>query len=581
MVMQNVYNSFRNQITRFSEDMHMAKKIKYNKVVPIDSVRDMLQKAVAAMGDKVLFKHKVGGKVVEVGCEEFYNQTLYLGNALAERGFAEGCHIACIGANSYRWVVSYLSTLCGANVFVPIDKDLPDKDKLNIIHHSNSCAVICDKAYVPTVTANVAENADVKLVVCMNGECEGAVSFDTLLDEGKKLAETNYGTYLAKTTPDSELKMLVYTSGTTGNPKGVMLSHHNIISSVYYALMVETVNTRCLSVLPYHHTYAAIPELLVSIHKHNCICINESLRAVLPNLQLYKPVYIYVVPAFAELFYKRVQNALEEKGKRGTVNFMIKLSNLLRKIGIDLRRKMFKQIIDSFGGELAQIVCGGAPVRPEVAEFFSDIGIEMEVGYGITECSPLVSVNRALDNDCSSVGALLPCLEVMIDGKDENGNGEICLKGDVVMMGYYKDPQQSAEALAGGWFHTGDLGHYTNEKLYITGRKKNLIVLDNGKNIYPEEIENYIYSIPYVKDAVVYSIKDDKGAETDLCCEAFLDKEQMPKTEKTAEEMFKNDISAVLKDLPHYKHIAKVVIRDTEFPKTSSKKIRRSEVVGK
>jgi len=559
----------------------MAKKVKYNKVQPIESIRDMMLQAVAAMGDEVLFKYKKDGKVCDVGCKEFYNETLYIGNALAKRGYVEGHHLACTGNNSYRWIVSYLSTLCGGNVFVPIDKDLPTNDMFNIVNHSESCVIFCDKSYVKTLVDGKDEIPTIKLIICMDGECDGAVSFDTLLEEGKKLAEEGYTAYMDNITADNELKLLVYTSGTTGNPKGVMLSHHNLRSAIYYGLMVETVNTRCLSVLPYHHTYEAVIGILVSIHKHNCICINESLRAVLSNLNLYKPVYIFVVPAFAELFYKRVNAALEEKGKAGLVKKMIKLSNGLRKIGIDLRRKFFKQIIDNFGGELRQIVCGGAPVRAEVAEFFTNIGIDLEIGYGITECSPLVSVNQANDNDYNSVGATLPCLQVKIDGSDENGNGEICVKGDVVMMGYFKDEEQSAEVLADGWFHTGDLGNYTNEKLYITGRKKNLIVLDNGKNIYPEEIENYIYGIPYVKDAVVYSIKDEKGAEVDLCCEAFLDKENMPDGGKNAEAVFKADVSAAVKDLPQYKHIAKVVLRDEEFPKTTTKKIKRREVINK
>lgn len=559
----------------------MAKKIEYNKVAPIESIRDMMQQAVAAMGDGILFKYKKAGAVCDVSCKEFYDATVCLGNALAARGFVSGCHIACTGNNSYNWIISYVSTLCGKNIFVPIDKDVPTKDMFNILNHSESQVIICDKSYVNAIVEGKDELPNIKFVICMDGECEGAVSFEAILAEGKKLMEENYGVYLDGTSGDHELKLLVYTSGTTGNPKGVMLSQHNLRSAIYYGLMVETVETRCLSVLPYHHTYEAVIGILVSIHKHNCICINESLRAVLANIQLYKPVYLFVVPAFAELFYKRVLAALEEKGKLGTVNFMIKLSNGLRKIGIDIRRKAFKQIIDNFGGELRQIVCGGAPVRAEVAEFFTNIGIDLEIGYGITECSPLVSVNQAGDNDYTSVGKILPCIEVKIDNSDENGNGEICVKGDIVMMGYYKEPEQTADVLVDGWFHTGDLGNYTNEKLYITGRKKNLIVLDNGKNIYPEEIENYIYAIPYVKDAVVYSVKDEKGAETSLCCEAFLDKDAMPDGGKNAEETFKADVSEAVKALPQYKHISKIVIRDTEFPKTTTKKIKRNEVIKK
>lgn len=554
----------------------MAKKIKYNKVVRIDSIRDMMEKAVAAMGNSTMFIHKKAGKPVEVGCKDFYDQTICLGNALAKRGFVEGCHIACVGANSYNWIVTYVSTLCGSNVIVPIDKDLPEKDKLHVVEHSESVVVFCDKAFVPLFTSGAKELDKVKLVVCLDGD--SPLSIDALVEEGRPLMAEGYTAYTEKTSPDMELKMLVYTSGTTGNAKGVMLSQHNLRSALNYGLMVEDVSGRCLSVLPYHHTYEAVIGILVSIHKHNCICINESLRAVLANIQNYKPEYMFIVPAFAELFYKRVWAALEEKGKAGLVRKMIKLSKGLRKVGIDLRRKFFKQIIDNFGGNLRQLVCGGAPVRAEVGEFFTSIGIDLENGYGITECSPLVSVNQCRDNNFASVGAVLPCLEIDIRNKDENGNGEICVKGDVVMMGYYKAPEQTAEVLVDGWFNTGDLGNYTDGKLYITGRKKNLIVLDNGKNIYPEELENYIYSIPYVKDAVVYSVKDEKGAEVDLCAEGYLDKGLMPKDGRSYEEIFKADIQATLKGLPSYKHIHKVVIRDEEFPKTSSKKIKRNDI---
>lgn len=553
----------------------MAKKVKYFKVEPLDSMRDMLQKAVAEMGDAPLFRYKKGGEAVDVSAKEFSDLTVYLGNALAQRGFVKDCHIACVGANSYNWLVVFLSVLCGQNVFVPIDKELPESDFLNILDHSDSVVLFCDRKFLPLIEAHKAGLPKLRLVVCL--DAEAGVSLSALLKEGEALAEGGYGEYLAATSPDLGLKMLVYTSGTTGAPKGVMLSQHNLRSAIYYGLMVEGVKDRCLSVLPYHHTYESVIGILVSIHHHSCICLNESLRALLNNLKFYKPSYLFVVPLFAELFYKRIQAALEEKGKAKTVRRLIRISNGLRKVGIDLRRVFFKQIADQFGGRLVQLVCGGAPVRAEVGEFFTDIGINMLNGYGITECSPLVAVNQIADNDFASVGPIVPCLELKIDAPDENGDGEICVRGDTVMMGYYKAPALTAEVLRDGWFYTGDLGHYTDEKLYITGRKKNLIVLDNGKNVFPEEIEGYIYDIPYVTDAVVYSYIDGRTGKRALCAEGYLNEKLLPKT-GTPEEVFRADVAAALKELPHYKHVSKVVVRREEFPKTSSKKIKRQEL---
>ncbi|MBR2916452.1 MAG: AMP-binding protein, partial [Clostridia bacterium] len=268
-------------------------------------------------------------------------------------------------------------------------------------------------------------------------------------------------------------------------------------------------------------------------------------------------------------------------GKETILKVMVKVSNFLRIFGIDLRYKLFKSVHDAFGGNLRKIVCGGAPLRQELGEFFNSIGISLTNGYGITECSPLVSVNHDTFNDCSTVGKPLPCCEIKIDLPDEDGIGEICVRGDVVMLGYYKQPELTMEVLSeDGWFKTGDFGFVNKDgQLVITGRKKNIILLDNGKNIFPEEIENYIMSIPYVEEVVVYGIKNKDGVDEKLSCQVFLSEEKIEELSiENPREQIKTDIFETLKELPVYKRVSNVIVRDEAFEKTTTKKIKRAVI---
>ena len=366
------------------------------------------------------------------------------------------------------------------------------------------------------------------------------------------------------------MKMLVYTSGTTGMSKGVMLTEKNLMSCVCYGLQVSTVFDVGLSVLPYSHTYESVADLLVSFHHHSTLCINESLKAVLKNLQTYQPEYIYIVPAIAELFVTRITREIEKQGKAAMFAKLIKMSNFLRKIGIDKRRALFGMIHKNFGGKLKKIVCGGAAIRPEVGEFFDNIGISLINGYGITECSPLVCANHDAANDYHTAGIKLRCIDWRIDDPDEDGIGEICIKGDTVMLGYYNRPDLTAEVIKDGWFYTGDYGYINSrEQLVICGRKKNVIVLDNGKNIYPEEIEGYIQGIDFVTEVVVFGEQNEaSGNAKSLVAEVFLSEN------KTSAEVLKS-IKDACKELPIYKQITNVKIRDREFEKTTSNKIKR------
>ena len=554
---------------------------KVNDVQKFSSIREMLELADAQVPDKTAFRYFEKREEKSATYHEFIMTTEYLGTALTAMGYGSA-HIANIGENSYKWICVYLSVLKSAGVYVPIDKELPFDDFVNVANESESEVLF----YAEKFEKNIMENRDrfpnVKCFVGLSREeDEGEfLSYNKLVEKGKSLYEGGNREYLKLKSDEYDLKMLVYTSGTTGLAKGVMISEHNIVSSIYYGLQVSTIMDTSLSVLPYHHTYEAIPGILVALHFHATICINDKLTNVLKNLQRFKPDYIYLVPAFAELFYKKIWATLKEKKLDKVIKVMIAVSNGLLKVGIDVRRKLFKSIIDNFGGNLAEIVCGGAAIRPEIGKFFNSIGITLLNGYGISECSPLVSVNRFdSTNDCNTVGYPLPCLDVKIDEPDSDGIGEICVKGDVVMKGYYKQPELTAEVLsADGWFRTGDYGRINKKgQLIITGRKKNLIVLTNGKNIFPEEIEGYIQAIPYVKEVVVYSLRDENGNEDALCAEVFADAEAPEvKTCENLRDMLKKDITAATAELPVYKKISEIKLRDKEFIKNSSNKIKRN-----
>lgn len=547
------------------------KKPVYYTVKKFGSIREMLDMAVSEAGDSIAFKYKVGSEakdVVSVTYKEFYQDTQYLGSALTEAGFGKS-HIACIGENCYKWVVTYLTVLKSAGVFVPIDKELPPNDIFNIINESESQVVFYSAKYEELFRNNTAKMPNIKQFIGMDLKEDNGLfkSYDSFIKHGTELDDKEYNSL---SSDEYGLKMLVYTSGTTGLSKGVMLTEHNLVSSVYYGMQVSRVYDTNLSVLPYHHTYESVSGLLVSLHNHSTICINDSLKAVVKNMQLFRPTYIYLVPAFAEVFFTNINKAIKKDGKEKAFATLIKISNGLRKVGIDLRKKFFKKIHENFGGRLIKIVCGGAPIRAEVGKFFDDIGITLINGYGITECSPLVCANNDFFNDFSTAGLKLPCLEWRIDSPNSEGIGEICVKGDVVMLGYYKQPDKTAEVLKDGWFYTGDYGYINkHDQLVITGRKKNIIVLKNGKNIYPEELEGYIQGIEYVTEVIVRGIKNEHGEEVALLAEIF------PSAEKTEKEMA-DDIREVLKELPTYKQISKVVIRKEEFPKTTSNKIKRN-----
>ena len=536
---------------------------------PIRSIREMMNLAVADKPEHISYQFKKDEEIVSVTTRQFYESVENLGAKLTEMGFGKS-HIACVGENSYPWIQTFLTVLMSSGVFVPLDKELPVDQLVFLLNDSDSELVFCSQKYEKMFAEHRAELPNVKKIVCFErAEDDGDfLSFEKLIADGANLDRSAYD---ALGSDENELKYLVYTSGTTGVAKGVMLSEHNIVSGIYYGLTVSHIYERGLAVLPFNHTYEAVCELLVSIQAQATLCINDSLRHVLKNIQLFRPAHIYLVPAFSDLFFDKINASIRKQGKEKKFRFAVKLSNALRKVGIDLRRLLFKDIHAQFGGKLRRIICGGAPIRPEVGKFFDDIGIILTGGYGITECSPLVSVNDDdKSNNFSSAGHHLACLEWRIDNPTEEGIGEICVKGDVVMLGYYKRPDLTAEAIKDGWFYTGDYGYINkNDEIVITGRKKNIIIMSNGKNIYPEELELKISTLPYVTEVVVSGIKNEYGEDTGLSAEIYIADETIP------HDNVPEDVNQVLSDLPSYKRISKITYRKEPFNKTTTNKIKR------
>lgn len=537
-------------------------------VKEFSSIGEMLTMAKNEAGEKIAFKYKTrDDEVISVTYDAFYNKVENLGAALTSMGYGD-VHIACVGENSYNYIVAFLSVLKSAGVFVPVDKDLPKNEMSYVIDNSDARVVFCAHGYEKRMRDIRDRLPRVeKFIVFGRSEDDGDfLSFDNLVDAGRRISRSEYDELKSD---EHDLKLLVYTSGTTGVAKGVMLTEHNLVNEIYYGIRLARLYDVSLSVLPYHHTFEAVAGVLAGIHNHTTICINDSIRNTVKNMKLFKPEHIILVPAFAETLYTNIMRNIRKNGIEKKFESALKTSAALRRVGVDVRKKMFKDIHELFGGNLKKIICGGAPIRREISEFFDSIGIPLTGGYGITECSPVVCGNSEERVSHDTAGRRIECVQWKIDEPDNNGIGEICIKGETVMKGYYKNPSKTDEVIIDGWFHTGDLGYITDsDELVITGRKKNLIVLNNGKNIYPEEIEGYIQSVDYIEEVVVRGIKNEYGQETGLYAEVYL-------SEVKCETQVLSDVQIALSHLPSYKNVSRVIIRSEPFEKTTTNKIRR------
>jgi long-chain acyl-CoA synthetase len=499
--------------------------------------------------------------------------------ALASELIAKGCvgkSCVLIGKMSYEWALTYFAVMSIGGVLVPLDRDWSAEDLADTARTADAAFLFCD-ADVADKGAHVAAQISLCHAPVTIG-ADGADSLQVLIASGRDRFDADPAAYFEAPINPMALSLLVFTSGTTGKGKGVMLSQNAILSDMYEAIPYIDFGRKTVGVLPPHHTYGS-SIMFIGHTMIGCeVYISSGIRYVQKELKEQKPEHLVLVPLYLETFYRKILANIKEQGKEETVARGIKLSRALLRVGIDRRAKLFAAIRTAFGGEVKTIICGGAPINPEILRFYEDIGISVLNGYGITECAPIISFNRSRNVVDGSVGNVLDTDTVRIDEPNEDGEGEILVKGPNVMLGYYKNEQATAEAFKEGYFRTGDYGKMDADGiLYITGRKKNLIILSNGKNVYPEEIENEMTAIPGILDIIVYEGQSRRGiSHNAIVAEIYPDYDYFEKNGiEDVKEYFKPYVDDYNRRAVPYKKIAVLKVRKTEFPKNTLRKIMR------
>lgn len=527
-----------------------------------DTIPQLIDYAAEKHSHAVAFKIRKGDGFYTISYKDFIADVKRLAGFLRSKNIKDE-HVSILGENSYEWVVYYFGIIYSGNIVVPIDKDLTSDEVETILKMSNASHIFYSLNYDETVEPVIERLTDVEFLPTSKK------SFGRYLEQGGADIEVNGAAFNNECAADDMFSMF-FTSGTTGVSKGVMISHKNIISDIVACRVYISEYGSTLSVLPMHHTFELSLGVVLAVFTGTAISINNSIKHFSQNLKLFKPTFLLIVPLILETIYNNIWEGIRSSGKEPLIKFMIKVSRFLLSMGIDVRKVFFKKVHDVFGGKLENIFCGGAAIDPEVAKGVYDFGIGLNIGYGITECSPMVTANcYHIRSKYDSCGTAISCCEVKIDSPDENGDGEILIKGDNVMKGYYNNPEATAEVLKDGWYYSGDIGRMKDDNfLYITGRKKSLIVLKNGKNIYPEEIESYVLKIDGVIECVV-------GAEEVHGEELYLKAEIYPDLGVSTKEAIISEIEVLNDKMPFYKRIVETTFRDEEFPKTTTKKIKR------
>lgn len=557
-----------------------------------NNIKEIIYNSAKKFSNQIAFviKHQENKKVTyeNITYEKLLKDINGFGTALYNKGLNKK-RVAIIGKNRYEWVVSHLANLLGGIVSVPLDKDLQYDELENSIIRSKADCIIFDEKLTDKITKIKEENnTNLTNYICMS-KIEGFESVEELIKQGEDLLEKGNTEYIDAKIDENIMNILLFTSGTTSKSKAVMLSQKNIASNIYAMQCVEDITNTDTNIafLPFHHIFGSTCIIMMLACGVKTV-FPDGLRYIKQNLKEYKVTLFVGVPVLVEAIYKTIMKEIEKQGKTKIIKIATLISNMLLKLHIDIRRKIFKQIIDALGGELRFIISGGAPADPKISRGFNDMGIKTVQGYGLSETSPVIAAenDKALKNGTVGVPMVNDTIEIV--NKDENGIGEIRVKGPNVMLGYYEMPELTNEVLKDGWFYTGDLGCFDKQGyLYITGRNKNMIVLRNGKKVFPEELELLVNRLELVEESMVFGMpsKEDKN-DVKVSVKISYNKEIVKEKykDKTEQELYQiiwEQIKELNKTFPRYKHIQNMILTNEELIKTTTKKIKRQEEMKK
>ena len=564
------------------------------------TVKEIFLRSREKFANEVFMLQKFNPKeaFTQITYQEFTDDVIALGTALTNKYHLKDERIVIIGENTYHWYVSYMAMLCGVGIAVPVDKELPANEIENVIHRAKATAIIYStkkKDIIKKIQDNLPE---IKYFIQMNSDAplEGReVGFNTIVNEGKELIKNGDDSFLKIEIDPLEFKVLIFTSGTTSNAKGVMLCNKNLASNINAVTPYVNIDEkdRLFSVLPLHHTYESSIGFLLPFALGASIAVCQGLKYIVPDLQETHPTAMLAVPLLVENLYKKINATIVKSGKAGLVNSMIHVTNALKSVGVDIKKKVFKEIYDNLGGSLKIVVSAAAPIDAKIGKWVQDIGISFLQGYGLTETAPIAALTPDYDPRVGSAGKAVVCAELKIDKPNENGEGEVLIKSDTLMLGYYEDEEATKDVIfqdenGDRWFHSGDIGYLDADGfLYITGRCKNVIVTQNGKNIYPEEIELMLGKIPEIAECMVYGKPEEGEKELIITARVIPNYEEIEErhgknlTEEQIRDIIWEEIKKVNHELTSYKAIKKLEIKKDEFVKTTTMKIKRYVEINK
>lgn len=562
---------------------------KEKNVKEFNNIKEIIYNSANIYADEIAFiiKHQEEkNKTYEnITYKSLLEQINFLGTKLFDMGL-KNKRIAVLGRNRYEWVLGHLTNLLGGIITIPLDKDLQIDELENSLIRSKADAIYFDEKYIEKIEEiKSRNNTNIKNYICMS-KLTGYDDIHTLKEEGKKLLEEGNKEYISTKIDKNAMNILLFTSGTTSKSKAVMLSQENIASNIYAMQKVEDIRSTDsnLAFLPMHHIFGSTC-LIMMLACGVKTSFPDGLRYVSQNLKEYEVSVFVGVPLLVEAIYNKIVKEIDKQGKTKLIKIAIKISNFLLKFHIDIRRKLFKQIIDQLGGKMRFVISGGAPLDPKVQKGFIDLGIDMVQGYGLTETSPVIAAENKFKARNGSIGVPMENVTIEIANKDENNIGELRVKGPNVMLGYYENEEETSKVLKDGWFYTGDLGYIDKDGfIFITGRQKNMIVLKNGKKIFPEEIETLVNRIDLVEECMVFGMPDkvDKN-DIKLSVKVVYNKEEVKQQygdisfdeiKNIIWDRIKNEVNTTV---PRYKHIMNIILTDKELIKTTTKKVKRNE----